>query len=153
MTEVKAREWLSRHLGAAEADQLERTAVSVSPARSLGLVTLLLGWYEHVARMERELNLPDSDRSAWGAHDLIAADSLRDFIARGLEMIPERGSRQFSAALDEVDSRFLSYTEVDKLNILPRLDGDEVRVRGWWWTRIPCSGPIRRDLDRFSASF
>lgn len=153
MTEFQARGWLSRHLAGAEADQLERIAVSVAPARSLGLVTLLLGWYEHVARMERELDLPDSDRSAWGAHDLIAADSLRDFIARGLEMIPERESRKFSTALSEVDSRFLSYTEVDELDILPRLDGDEARPRGWWWGRIPCSGPIRRDLDRFSASF
>jgi hypothetical protein len=103
--------------------------------------------------MERELDLPDSDRSVWGAHDLIAADSLRDFIARGLESIPEGESRNFLIALDEADSRFLSYTEVDELGALPRLDNDESKVRGWWWTRIPCSGPIRRDLDRFSASF
>jgi len=153
MSEVQAREWLNRHLGVAEVDQLDRTVVSVTLARSLGLVALLLGWYEHVTRMEKELDLPDSDRSVWGAHDLIAADSLRDFIARGLESIPERGSRNYLVALDEADSRFLSYTEVDELGALLRLDGGAPKVRGWWWTRIPRSGPIRRDLDRFSASF
>ncbi|MFD7922187.1 hypothetical protein ACFV3R_23555 [Streptomyces sp. NPDC059740] len=153
MSEVQAREWLGRHLGVTEADQLDRTVVSVAPARSLGLVALLLGWYEHVTRMERELGLPDSDRSVWGAHDLIAADSLRDFIARGLESIPEGESRNFLIALNEADSRFLSYTEVDELGVLLRLYGDESKVRGWWWKRIPRSGPIRRDLDRFSASF
>ncbi|MEU6402207.1 hypothetical protein [Streptomyces sp. NPDC046985] len=153
MSEVQAREWLNRHLGVAEADQLDRTVVSVAPGRSLGLVALLLGWYEHVTRMEKELDLPDSDRSVWGAHDLIAADSLRDFIARGLESIPEGGSRNYLVALDEADSRFLSYAEFDELGALLRLDGGESKVRGWWWTRIPCSGPIRRDLDRFSASF
>jgi hypothetical protein len=154
MLEVQAREWLSRHLEAAEVGQLERTAVSVSPARSVGLVALLIAWYQHVVRIESEMGLPDSDRSVWGAHDLIAADSLRDFIARGLEMISEGESRRrFNAALGEVDSRFLSYTEADELGALSRLDGDEDRVRGWWWTRIPRSGPIRRELDRFSASF
>jgi hypothetical protein len=102
--------------------------------------------------MERELELPDSDRSVWGAHDLIAADSLRDFIARGLELVSEKESSNFIAALGEVDSRFLSYTEVDELGALLRLAGDEPKARGWWWVRIPRSGPIRRELDRFSAS-
>lgn len=153
MSEVEARDWLGRHLGVAEAAHLERTAVSVAPTRSLDLVTLLLGWYEHVARMERELELPDSDRSVWGAHDLIAADSLRDFIAHGLELVPEGESRNFLIALNEADSRFLSFTEDDKRGIVLRLNGDESQTRGWWWTRIPCSGPVRRDLDRISASF
>lgn len=152
MSEVQAREWLSRYLGVVEADQLERFVVSVTPTRSLGLVTMLLGWYEHVARMERELGLPDSDRSVWGAHDLIAADSLRDFIARGLELVPGGDQSRFMAALSEVDSRFLSYTEVDETGALLRLAGDDSKAHGWWWARIPCSGPIRRDLDRFSAS-
>ncbi|MFJ6213883.1 hypothetical protein ACIQGZ_11210 [Streptomyces sp. NPDC092296] len=153
MSEVQAREWLGRHLGVAEADQLDGTVVSVAPARSLGLVTLLIGWYEHVTRMEREIELPDSDRSVWGAHDLIAADILRDFLARGLESLSGGESRNFLNALNEADSRFLSYTEVDELGVLLRLDDDGPEVRGWWWTRIPRSGPIRRDLDRFSASF
>ncbi|WP_033290972.1 hypothetical protein [Amycolatopsis jejuensis] len=152
MSELQAREWLGRHLGVVEVDRLERIVISVAPARSLGMVTLLLGWYEHVARMEGELEFPDDDRSVWGAHDLIAADSLRDFIAGGLELVPEEDASNFVSALGEVDSRFRSYTEVDELGVLLRLAGDEPDARGWWWVRIPRFGPIRRELDRFSAS-
>ncbi|TDD58163.1 hypothetical protein E1263_20245 [Kribbella antibiotica] len=152
MSHVESRNWLCRHLGAAEADRLGRTVVSVAPAQMLDLVTLLLGWYEHVTRIEKEFELPDSDRSVWGAHDLVAADFLRDFVARGLELVPEGEAKNFLIALSEVDSKFLSYTEEDKDRVVIGLSGDESEIRGWWWSRIPISGPVRRDLDQLSES-
>ncbi|GAA1702013.1 hypothetical protein GCM10009745_56530 [Kribbella yunnanensis] len=153
MPQNQARDWLGRHLGAAEIDRFERVSVQVTPGRSLDLVTLVLGWYEHVTRIERELGLPDSDRSVWGAHDLIAADILRDLIDRALEMVPLGELGNLLAALDEVGSRFRSYTEADQRGALLRLHGEEPDPRGWWWDRIPCAGPIRRELDRLPASF
>ena len=105
MSEVEAREWLMRHLGVADVAHLSRTAVDVTPDRSIDLIDLLLG-YGHVVRMERELELPDSDRSVWGAYDLIAADCLRGFIDQGLGLISEGEAASFLRALEEVDSRF-----------------------------------------------
>jgi hypothetical protein len=64
--------------------RLQGALVRVAPGRQVDLRTLLGAWDRHVDKIEGDLDLPDSDRSVWGAHDLLAALSLRTFIEQGI---------------------------------------------------------------------
>lgn len=145
------KEWLSRFVGASEVSKLRQISVRVSASREIDLYDLVAGWYQHVRKMESDLQLPDSDRTVWGAYDLLAALSLRDFMARGLGELDPDCSTAASAAVKDVDDRFLSYTEQDDSQRIETLDDSIGEGRGWWWKRIPVNGPIRREMDAISA--
>jgi hypothetical protein len=119
----------------------------VSESREIDLCDLVASWYQHVRKMETDLRLSDSDRTAWGAYDFLAALSIRDFVARGLEDLDPHYSTAAAAAVRDVDERFLSYTELDNSLRIKKFDDSISENLGWWWKRIPASGPIRRELD------
>lgn len=140
-------EWLGHFLVEGEASRLECVTVPASADRALGLVTLLASWRAHVVRIERELELPDSDRTVWGVYDLIAALSLRSLIARGIEVADASSLDGFMRALDDVDGKLRSYTEADESRIVRRVDGGGRPSDEWWWDLVPRTGPIRRELE------
>ncbi|GAA3204022.1 hypothetical protein ACFO1B_42630 [Dactylosporangium siamense] len=141
-------EWLERYLTEEEVLRLEGVTVSVSAGRTLGMVTLLAGWRAHVLRIERELELPDSDRTVWGMYDLIAAYSLRSFIAHGVEISRSNSLDGFLRALDGVDAVLRSYTETDESMAVRRIDGGGRPGGEWWWDLVPRTGPIRREAEQ-----
>ena len=143
-------EWPTRFLTEEEALRLEGVTVSVSAGRTLGMVTLLEGWHAHVRRIEKELDSPDSDRTVWGIYDLIAAYSLRSFIARGIEASGSNSLDGFLRALDGVDGVLRSYTETDESGTVRRIDGGERPGSEWWWDLVPRTGPIRREAENYS---
>ncbi|WKX73554.1 hypothetical protein [Streptomyces sp. XD-27] len=145
------KEWLSRFLGSSEISKLQQISVRVSASREIDLCDLVAGWYQHLKKMESDLPLSDSDRTVWGAYDLLAALSLRDFVARGLGKLDPDCSTAAAAAVRDVDEKFLSYTEQDDCQRIKKLDDSIGEGRGWWWKRIPVSGPIRREIDAISA--
>ncbi|MEU0254732.1 hypothetical protein ABZ299_19965 [Streptomyces sp. NPDC006184] len=132
--------------------RLEGVSVRVAPERALGLVELLESWRNQVLRIEAEVGLPDSDRTVWGVYDLIAALALRSFVFRGMKNIDLNFLEGFRLALDDADSRFMQFTEIDESGIVRRLDGGERSNGEWWWDRVPRVGPIRRDIERFKSS-
>lgn len=145
------KQWLSRFLGASEISKVQQVSVRVSATREIDLCDLIAGWYQHVRKIENDLPLPNSDRTAWGVYDLLAALSLRDFVARGLGELDADYSAAAAVAVRDVDERFLSYTERDDSRCIEKLDDSISENRGWWWKRIPISGPIRREMDAISA--
>lgn len=147
----ETEEWLSRFLESGEVSRLRQISVRVSASREIDLCDLVTGWYQHVRKMESDLPLSDSDRTVWGAYDLLAALSLRDFVARGLGELDPGYSMAAAAAVRDVDERFLSYTERDDSQRIKKLDDSIGEGQGWWWKRIPVSGPIRREMDAISA--
>jgi hypothetical protein len=90
-------EWLMGQLSADDVSRLCEVDVQVSDQRSIKLVDLLLGWKQHVEKIERDFPLPSSDRSVWGAHDVVAAVSLRSFIEKGLPI----SNQSFDSAQSE----------------------------------------------------
>jgi hypothetical protein len=143
-------EWIAKFLASADVDQLEAISIPVSEQQSLGMSTLLKGWHIHVSRIESELELPDSDRTVWVAHDLIAALAIRSVIQRGLRRVGANYPAGFGEALDEVDAKFARITEGDEHGVVRRIDAGYRPEDEWWWNRMPKIGPIRRDLDRMS---
>ena len=144
-------EWLGCFLTDMDIRRLEGVTVPVAQERSLGLVELLESWRNHVLRIEAEIGLPDSDRTVWGVYDLIAALALRSFISIGMKNIDSDFSGGFRGALDDADSRFMQFTEIDESGIVRRLDGGERSNGEWWWDRVPRIGPIRREVERIKS--
>ncbi|MYY11981.1 hypothetical protein GT204_24530 [Streptomyces sp. SID4919] len=145
-------EWLGCFLTDMDIRRLEGVSVPVAPERTLGLVELLESWRNHVLRIEAEIGLPDSDRTVWGVYDLIAALTLRSFVSLGMKKTDSDFLGGFRRALDDADSRFIQFTEIDESGIVRRLDGGERSNGEWWWGRVPGMGPIRREVERIKSS-
>jgi hypothetical protein len=75
---------------------------------SIDLADLLCAWKGHVEKIESDLLLPGSDRSVWGAHDLVAAVSLRSFLQEGLADLEPEIRQRVEQVVSDVDERFLS---------------------------------------------
>lgn len=80
----------------------------------------------------------------WGAHGLIAASSLRSLLERGFTDLDAKTRQRIEQVVGAVDDRFRSYTEVNEFERLEKVDGRSDPGRGWWWSRIPKSGPARQ---------
>ena len=106
-------------------------------------------WWEHVSKLEGDLTAPTDDRSICGAHDFVATLVVRDLAADGLPRIAPDLRAPAELALHEVDQRFLSYTEPDDDGCTERIDGRVDPHRGWWWRRIPKSGPIHEEIRQY----
>lgn len=110
------------------------------------LTTVTEAWSAEVTRLYRELTLsllvgPD----AWGAYDLVAAYSTRDALAA---MGAERGTLRHSLAA--VDEWFKSFTVVVGMSWVGAL-GIQPGT-GWWWSRVPRSGPVVEELHSMGAA-
>jgi hypothetical protein len=144
-------DWPVEQLSADDVSHLREVDVQVADQRSLSLVDLLLGWKQHVEKLESDLPLPSSDRSVWGAHDVIAAVSLRSFVQEGLADLESEIRQRVEQFVSGVDETFLSYTEVDELGLLEMIDGRSNPDRDWWWRRIPKVGPAREEINLYGG--
>ena len=74
---------------------------------------------------------------------------MRDYVEDALERLrPELADkmRQYVAKTDDL---FKSFTAEDSGERMGRIAGVELEGRGWWWFRVPTSGPIVQDLARW----
>ena len=145
-------EWLGCFLTDMDLRRLEGVSVRITSERKPRVVDLLKAWHGHVLRFEVEVGLPDSDRTVWGVWDFIAALALRSRLSRGVRKVDQDSLERFKRALDDVDSRFMKFTEMDEFEIALRLDGGGRSDGEWWWDRIPRVGPIRREADRIKSA-
>jgi len=144
--------WLAENFLAKDVRCLRDVVVDVTVDNGIDLADLICAWKGHVEKIERDIPLPSSDRTVWGAHDLVAAVNLRSFLQEGLEELNPEIRQRVEHVVDQVDQRFLSYTEIDEFGLLEKLDGRSNSNRGWWWRRIPKTGPVREDIDLFGGS-
>lgn len=129
-------------------DPLELVNVRLTPDRSISLADLAVGWSQHVLRIAAEATAAESS-SAWGAHDYIAALSLRDLYERGSADVrtgPEIAVQRVRAS----DQLLSSVTELDTAGLVRRFADHRGPTR-WWWDRIPISGVIRLELEGWRA--
>lgn len=85
----------------------------------------------------------------WNEHDLCAALIIRDFLQRAIDRLPEEVASKAAAYAAAADESFLSYTVADSGKRMAAVAGMDANGRGWWWFRVPDSGPILRDLVRW----
>jgi hypothetical protein len=88
----------------------------------------------------------------WGAHDLLAALSMRNFVQRGLDMMDDGLAANVKPLLLKLDEKFVSFTEEDEMALIDKVDDLSSDSDHWWRRRIPVRGPIRRDLDRIAKA-
>jgi hypothetical protein len=144
-----SNDWLTENFSAEEVDRLRNVAVDVAVERSIDLADLLCGWVGHVEKIENDLSLPSLDRSVWGAHDLIAAYAIREFLQTGLGELSIGIRARVELVVSVSDERLRSYTEPDLNSCIEKMTGRVDENRGWWWRRIPIGGPIREEAMEF----
>ncbi|GAA1370309.1 hypothetical protein [Streptomyces beijiangensis] len=143
--------WISGQLSLDDLRALERVTIQMSNQRGITLTHLLASWKAHVEKLESDISLPSSDRSVWGAHDLIAALIIRDSIQDGLGALDAPLRSRFDSLLSEVDERFTSFTEPDALLRIEKVHARPEGEREWWWKRIPAAGPAREEVILYSG--
>mgnify|MGYP006965540473 CR=1 FL=1 len=109
------------------------------------MAELLRAWKLHVTRFVDEASKPPSD-IAWGAHDLVAALILRDFIAEGIARVPSKVATRIQLELAAADANYLSFSEPDHAGVLRSFADLPQREGYWWWDRLPSRGMARDEI-------
>lgn len=148
-----ANDWLAERLSPADLSEVLATTVRVSGEEERDLGVLIVGWKRHVEKLEGDMVLPTSDRSVWGAHDLVAAVSLRSFVEIGLKMLSPKVEPRVASIVSLIDERYRSFTEEDEQNRIEKVDGRIDPARGWWWRRIPRAGAAREETLLYSTFY
>ena len=128
-------------------DELNELMVKLPHGRSLSIADLLNGWRQHVHRLETEASQPPADTD-WGAHDLIAALTLRDFISGGTDELTARQRSLVAEQLAPVDEEYKRFTEYDAARAVRTFAERPLSDSRWWWDRVPRSGLAREEILR-----
>ncbi|WIX89987.1 hypothetical protein [Amycolatopsis sp. DG1A-15b] len=97
----------------AEREELDRCRHRINDEKSIGVLELLVSWALHVRKIDEDRAKPVTDRHVWGAHDLLAAVSVRSFLARCLERLAEPLNGKVAGQIAHHDEHFVSITRVD----------------------------------------
>lgn len=138
--------WPMGEISEETAARLRNVRVQVSEEDFLDTVDLLMAWRAHVDKLRRDMDYPSSDRSVWGAYDLVAAYFIRDFLASAISILNIEDRVSIEHLVQEVDNRLLLDTEDDSAGLVVRLDQRSPDECGWWWHRIPVRGPVREEI-------
>ena len=133
-------------------DELARIAgrpVPLGAERELDAVELAISWVSRVEKIDRGRGLPWTDRTVWNEHDLAGTLFVRDFLQEALDGLPAPLRERLAVVVDAADEEFRSYTVDDPAARMSRIAEVEPGGRGWWWRRVPETGPIAEDLARY----
>jgi hypothetical protein len=145
-------------LSPAELLDLQEITVSLSTDRKISLISLVKGWAKHVDRLETEHSSTHaSDPCSWTVWDYIAALLLRDRIAETITLISDPlGSKTRAWVEKKPDAKLYSFTQADDSGIFARFASEiaeeNLFSKGWWWSRVPVSGPVHEDLEEWAQS-
>jgi hypothetical protein len=124
---------------------LDQIVVRLSDTREIVLLDLLQAWGQHVDRIRDEENLHAGH--GWTAHDLVASLVLRERIAASVGEQPTEIQSAAAEYLSGPDDLFSAISVEDRRGTVRRFADDVGSTSGWWWSRLPRSGPIRIELD------
>ena len=133
----------------AELAEIDTNKIMRADGNEVSAVELARAWERYVKKINDDRALPWEDHSVWTEHDLAGALFMRDYVEDALERLrPELADkmRQYVAKTDDL---FKSFTAEDSGERMGRITGVELEGRGWWWFRVPTSGPIVQDLARW----
>ncbi|MFJ1459614.1 hypothetical protein [Nocardia sp. N2S4-5] len=129
-----------------EIAELESCRHQVNEWRSFGVLDLLVSWALHVEKIDSDRFGSAGDRGVWGGYDLVAAYSIRDFLAGCIERLGEPLKDKVLGVVDVYDTRLRSVTVRDDKRVLGRYVDSDLSAAPWWWHRIPDSGPLLEEL-------
>jgi hypothetical protein len=133
----------------AEADEIAARPVVLGESTERDAIDLAVAWAAHVRKIDDDRALPWSDRSVWTEHDFAAALHMRDFVQTALDRLPPTLRERMQQVVAGTDEQFRSYTVDDPRGRMATVAGVDLAGRGWWWRRVPGTGPIAEDLARY----
>lgn len=113
------------------------------------VIQLRDAWAAHVRKIDADRALPYEDHTVWNEHDLCAALIIRDCLQLAIDGLPAEVASKATEYAATVDESFRSYTVADSGRRMAAVAEMGLRDRGWWWFRVPDSGPIVQDLARW----
>jgi hypothetical protein len=144
--ENRARTYFSED----ETADIKSHPVKWASGKEVDAIGLADAWEAHVEKIDLDRALPWSDRTVWNEFDLCAAFAIRDHLESAVNNLPAPlGAKMMSYASD-ADKRFISITVEDSGKRMAAVAELDITGRGWWWLRVPDSGPIVEDLARWS---
>lgn len=102
-------------------------------------------WELHVEKIDNDRALPSTDHAVSTEHDFAGALFQRDFLEQALARLRPVLVDKLWPYMEKTDERFRSFTSDDSGDRMARIAGVGVSGRGWWWYRVPSSGPISAD--------
>ncbi len=130
--------------------------LQLSKDRAVTLGELLDAWSAHVRRLDDEQSLSEDEKSVWGAYDYYAALLIRSEIHSVMAQLSADVAEAVNAEVATSDDRFRSSTEADDEGVLRNLIqlvfGKHPPDDGWWWFRLPITGPARDDIEAIASS-
>ncbi|WP_280319516.1 hypothetical protein [Nocardia wallacei] len=145
MTEESADE-IRAEFDDGEVAELESCRHQVNEWRSFGVLDLLVSWALHVEKIDSDRFKSPADRGVWGGYDLVAAFSVRDFLAGCIEQLGNPLKDKVIRLAERYDTRLRSITIDDEKQVLRRYVEVDLTAAPWWWRRIPDSGPLLEEL-------
>ncbi|MGW4769837.1 hypothetical protein ACWEO2_17550 [Nocardia sp. NPDC004278] len=129
--------------------------INSSPVRwgsgeEVNAISLTDAWDAHVEKIDQDRALPWTDRTVWNEYDLNAAFIIRDLLESAINSLPAPLGAKMNSYVSEADDRFMSITVEDSGKRMAAVANIDTTGRGWWWFRVPDSGPIVEDLARWS---
>ncbi|MEV8610006.1 hypothetical protein AB0383_19110 [Amycolatopsis sp. NPDC051373] len=82
----------------------------------------------------------------WTENDLAAALFMRDFVEDALAGLEPELADRVRPGVTAADDLFRSFTVEDPGDRMAKVAHIDLAGRGWWWFRVPASGPIAQDL-------
>jgi hypothetical protein len=123
----------------AEIAEIEARPVQLSTKRSRDAIDLAAAWAHQVEKIgdEREL-----------AGSLL----LRDFLQEALDGLRPPLRERLTDWVAGVDDRYRALTVDDPAGRMALVAAVDPTGRGWWWRRLPDTGPIAEDLARHDSN-
>ncbi|RDI52662.1 hypothetical protein [Nocardia mexicana] len=145
MNEKYSEEMRSKFDGP-ELEELDSCRYRVNDYKSFGVLDLLVSWKLHTEKIDSDRFKSPGDRGVWGGYDLVAALSVRDFLADCIDQLSEPLRNRIMDLVDECDELFRSISVSDDRRLLDQYADSDLSTAPWWWHRIPDSGPLRAEL-------
>jgi hypothetical protein len=119
--------------------------------RETSPLSLIDDWAGHVLRLRSDALDPPAIDKSWGMHDLVAALYIRDAVERSLTAVFDEEHQRVPFALESADELFRTFTfeDVRIPDLIRKIEDESTEHRGWWWLRVPESGPVFEDLLPF----
>jgi hypothetical protein len=133
----------------AEIAEIAAHPVILGESTERDAIDLAVSWDRHVDKIDTDRALASSDRRVWTEYDLVAALFQRDFLKMALDRLPAQLRERLRLIVDATDEQFRSYTVDDPSGRIGQVGGVDLAGRGWWWRRVPETGPIAEDLARY----
>jgi hypothetical protein len=127
---------------------LTSTFIEYPGGRSVALLGVVDSWASQVLRMFREsLDPPGPADDAWGADDLVGALLARDRIEGAIVGVGDDSVKPLPT-LAVADELFRVFTVADDDGLMSEVQSATPGEQ-WWWKRVPVTGPIAQDLNRW----